>query len=73
MFPETDRRVLNEVFAAFRFDDGKIAAHADSFSFRSWAWQALGKRARIPGTLHVVRAVVRRRARKHLHAFMARS
>ena len=71
VFPETDRPVVNEVFAAFRFADGKIAEHADSFSFHSWAWQALGVRARVPGTLKVVRAAVRRRARKHLHAFMA--
>ena len=71
VFPETDRPVVNEVFAAFRFADGRIAEHADSFSFHSWAWQALGVRARVPGTLKVDRAAVRRRARKHLHAFMA--
>ena len=33
---------------AFRFADGRIAEHADSFSFHSWAWQALGVRARDP-------------------------
>ena len=63
--------MVNDGFAAFRFADGRIAEHADSYSFHSWAWQALGVRARIPGTLKVVRAAVRRRARKHLHAFMA--
>ena len=60
--PGGQRRVR----APFRFADGRIAEHADSFSFHSWAWQALGVRARVLGTLKVVRAAVRRRARKHL-------
>lgn len=71
VFTQTGRPVANDVFAAFRFEDGLIADHADSFSFRSWAAQALGVRARIPGTLKLVRRVVRRRARSHLHEFMA--
>jgi ketosteroid isomerase-like protein len=71
VFTQTGRPVVNEVFAAFRFDDGLIAEHADSFSFKRWAAQALGRQARIPGTLRLLRAAVRRRARARLHEFMA--
>ena len=71
VFTQTGRPVVNEVFAAFRFDDGLIAEHADSFSFKSWAAQALGRHARVPGTLRVLRAAVRRRARRRLQEFMA--
>jgi ketosteroid isomerase-like protein len=72
VFTQTGRPVVNEVFAAFRFDDGLITEHADSFSFKSWASQALGKQARIPGTLRVLRAAVRRRARRRLQEFLDR-
>jgi ketosteroid isomerase-like protein len=71
VFTQTGRPVVNDVFAAFRFDDGLIAEHADSFSFKLWASQALGKEARIPGTLRVLRAAVRRRARRRLQEFVA--
>jgi ketosteroid isomerase-like protein len=71
VFTQTGRPVVNEVFAAFRLDDGLIAEHADSFSFKAWAAQALGRHARVPGALRVLRAAVRRRARRRLQEFMA--
>src|SRR5215207_3784548 len=41
-FTRTGRPVVNDVRARFRFRDGKIAEHEDSFSFWRWARQALG-------------------------------
>ena len=41
----TGRRVHNDIRAEFRFEDGLIAEHRDSFSFYAWARQALGPAA----------------------------
>ena len=38
----TGRKVHNDIQAEFRFEDGLIAEHRDSFSFYAWSRQALG-------------------------------
>ena len=43
-FTQTGRKVHNDVHARFRFVDGLIAEHDDSFGFHAWARQALGLR-----------------------------
>jgi len=63
--------VVNDVRAAFRFADGRIAGHVDSFSFHGWARQALGPPGLLLGWTPVLRATVRRRARQALDEFMA--
>jgi ketosteroid isomerase-like protein len=70
-FSQTGRRVVNEVRAEFRFADGLIAEHTDSFGFHRWAWQALGPPGLLLGWTPVLRAATRRRARASLDAFMA--
>lgn len=42
VFPKTNRNVHNKVNAEFKFKDGKIIAHKDSFSLYGWSKQALG-------------------------------
>jgi ketosteroid isomerase-like protein len=67
-FRQTGRPVVNDVRAAFRFEDDKIADHRDDFDFTRWARQAIG----IAGLLPPVRSAVRRKARAGLDEFIAR-
>jgi ketosteroid isomerase-like protein len=67
----TGRRVHNDVHAAFRFEDGLIAEHRDSFSFYAWARQALGPAGLALGWTPILRGKVQREARAGLDEFLA--
>ena len=41
-FSQTGRRVHNKIDASFKFKDGLIVQHDDSFNLHAWAKQALG-------------------------------
>jgi ketosteroid isomerase-like protein len=69
-FTQTGRAVHNDVQARFRFADGLIAEHDDSFGFHAWARQALGTSGLLLGWTPVVQGPVRRRARAGLDEFM---
>jgi ketosteroid isomerase-like protein len=71
-FTATGRHVVNEIDASFRFRDGLVVEHVDRFSFWRWSRQALGPAALLLGSNPVGHALVRRRARAQLDAFMAR-
>jgi uncharacterized protein len=68
----TGRPVVNDIQARFRFSDGKIAEHEDSFSFPRWARQALGPAGYVLG-YPPMSLLVRRRARADLAEFRARA
>jgi ketosteroid isomerase-like protein len=70
-FSQTGRPVVNDVHAAFRFADGLIVDHVDSFDFHRWAGQALGPRGRLLGGTSFLRKAVQERARARLAAFVA--
>jgi ketosteroid isomerase-like protein len=67
----TGRRVHNDVYAAFRFKDGLITEHRDSFSFYAWARQALGPAGLALGWTPILRGKVQRQARAGLDEFLA--
>jgi ketosteroid isomerase-like protein len=67
----TGRRVHNDVRAHFRFEDGLIVDHHDSFSFYTWARQALGPAGLALGWTPMLRAKVRSEARAGLDEFLA--
>jgi ketosteroid isomerase-like protein len=69
-FTRTGRPVVNDVSARFRFADGLIVEHDDSFSFWRWARQALGPAGMVMG-LPPLSSLVRRRAREDLAKFRA--
>lgn len=69
-FTQTGRHVENDVRASFRFSNGLIAEHEDSFDFYRWARQALGPQGLLLGWTPLLRAAVRRRARGGLDEFM---
>jgi ketosteroid isomerase-like protein len=62
------RHVVNDIHAKFRFRDGKIVEHVDSFSFARWARQALGPVGFVLG-LPPMNLLVRRKARGDLAEF----
>jgi ketosteroid isomerase-like protein len=70
-FTQTGRPVVNDVHAAFRFADGLIAEHCDTFSFYRWARQALGPVGLLLGWTPIVRSSVQRKARSGLDEFIA--
>lgn len=70
-FSQTGRPVVNDVRAAFRFRDGLIAEHDDSFSFHRWSSQALGTPGKLLGWTPVLRGAVRKKALGSLDRFMA--
>jgi uncharacterized protein len=65
----TGRPVTNDIRAEFRFRDGKITEHRDSFSFWRWSRQALGPIGLALGWTPLLRAAVRKRARGDLADF----
>jgi ketosteroid isomerase-like protein len=71
-FSATGRPVENRVSAAFRFRDGLIAEHRDSFSMWRWSRQALGPPALVLGWNPVGRALFQRRARERLEEWRSR-
>jgi len=69
-FTQTGRPVVNRVRATFRFENGLIAEHRDSFSFYAWARQALGPAGLALGWTPLLRGKVQRQARDGLDEFM---
>jgi ketosteroid isomerase-like protein len=70
-YTQTGRHVTNDVRGSFRFADGAIVEHVDSFGFHRWARQALGAPGLLLGWTPMLRSTVRRRARAALDEFMA--
>ncbi len=71
-FSATGRAVHNVIEARFRFRDGLIAEHVDSFSLARWAAQALGFKGVLLGWAPPVQNAIRKQAAKGLEQFMAR-
>ena len=68
-FSGTGRAVHNEIDAGFRFEDGLIAEHRDSFDLWRWARQALGPVGVLLGWSPPVQAKIRSQARASLDEF----
>jgi ketosteroid isomerase-like protein len=66
----TGRPVVNDIQARFRFRDGKIVDHVDSFPFHKWARQALGPAGLVLG-LPGPNLLIRRKALGDLEKFRA--
>jgi ketosteroid isomerase-like protein len=71
IFSATGRPVHNVIDAAFRFRDGKIVRHDDTFDLWRWARMALGPKGVLLGWLPPVQRAIRANAAKGLDAFLA--
>ena len=69
IFTGTGRPVVNDIQARFRFRDGLIAEHRDSFDLYRWSRQALGAKGLLLGWTPLVHNAVRRQAAQGLAAF----
>lgn len=70
-FPKTGRRVHNDISAAFRFRDGLIVEHRDTFDLYRWSRMALGPLGTALGWTPVVKNQVRQQAAAQLKRFRA--
>jgi ketosteroid isomerase-like protein len=68
-FSATGRPVENRIHAEYRFRDGEIVEHRDSFSMLRWAPQALGPVGYLLGSNPIGRSIMQRRARGQLAAY----
>jgi ketosteroid isomerase-like protein len=69
-FSRTGRRVVNNVKAYMRIQDGSITEHTDYFNFWNWSRQALGLSGLLLGWTHYLKARARRNAMKSLNNFL---
>jgi ketosteroid isomerase-like protein len=69
-FSATGRMVHNSIDARFRFRDGKIIEHTDTFDLWKWSRMALGMPGILLGWSPIVRNKVRGQAGGQLKKFM---
>ena len=69
-FSKTGRKVVNEIKAYMRIQNGKITEHTDYFKFWKWSRQALGISGLLLGWSGYLKNKVRLNALKSLGKFM---
>ena len=72
-FSVTGRSVHNKIDAEFRFKDGKIVNHHDTFDFYAWSRMALGTPGLLLGWSPIVKNKVRGQAATNLSRYMAKN
>lgn len=72
-FSATGRKVHNIIEARFRFSEGRIIEHVDTFDFWRWSRMAIGPMGVLLGWSPLVRNKVRSQARRGLESFMAKA
>ena len=65
-FSQTGRPVHNRIEASFRFANGKVRRHEDSFDLYAWARQALGLKGLLLGWAPPVQQAIRAQAARAL-------
>ena len=71
-FSKTDRKVVNEIYAKFKFQDGLIIKHTDSFSLWKWSGMALGLKGYLLGWTPFMRNKIREQAKDSLNKYLAK-
>ena len=69
----TGRHVVNRIHAQFRFRDGAIAEHVDTFNLWKWASQAIGLPGTLLGWTPMLRNKVQQQAQRNLDAYIAKN
>lgn len=70
LFSATGRSVHNIIDAKFRFKDGKIIQHEDTFNLYRWTKMALGPMGYLLGWTPMIQNRVRKTALSNLHSFI---
>jgi ketosteroid isomerase-like protein len=69
-FAQSGRKVINEISARFKFQDGKIIRHTDHFDLWKWTRQALGWKGFLLGWSPFMRDKIRKQSNSLLRAYM---
>ena len=69
-FSKTGRKVINNIKAFVRIENGKIIEHSDGFRLSTWIGQALGWKGILFGWTNTMKKAVQKQARKNLDQFM---
>jgi len=72
-FSKTKRKVHNKIKAQFRFKDGLIIEHTDSFDLWRWSGMALGASGILLGWSPLVKNKIRSMAAKNLQSFIEKN
>ncbi|MBC8883124.1 nuclear transport factor 2 family protein [Flavobacterium piscinae] len=72
-FSQTNRKVKNIIQAKFKFKDGLIISHNDSFNFWFWSGMALGWKGYLLGWTPFFRNKVRQQANLSLKKYMTKN
>lgn len=71
-FGDKNRPIENPIHSTFRFRDGLICEHRDTFHVRKWAAQALGPVGRVLGNTPPVRKALHRKSTALLDSYDSR-
>ena len=66
IFSKTSRRVVNDIKAHMRIQNGKIIEHSDAFKLSKWSAQALGWKGSLLGWTGFMKRKIMKNARKSL-------
>jgi len=69
-YGDKNRKVVNNVTANFKFKDGKIIEHIDSFDLWSWTKQALGFSGVLLGWSSFMRNKIQKTTNEQLNKFI---
>ncbi len=69
-FSKTGRKVINNIKAFMKLQNGKIIEHSDGFKLSRWAAQALGFKGVLLGWTGFMKRKIQQNARKNLIAFI---
>jgi ketosteroid isomerase-like protein len=70
-FSRTGRKVVNNIKAHMRIQDGKITEHTDKFNIWKWSRQAMGLPGLLFGWSNFMQNKIHKNARQNLQKFMA--
>ena len=70
-YGDKNRKVINNVTANFKFKDGKIIEHIDTFDLWSWTKQALGFSGVLLGWSSFMRKKIQKTTNEQLNEYMA--
>ena len=69
-FSQTGNKVTNNIKAYFKFHEGKIVEHTDSFNLWKWSRQALGLPGWLLGWSTALQKKIQQKAQDNLAKFM---
>lgn len=72
LFSRTKRKVHNKISAQFKFKDGKIIEHVDSFDVWKWSSMALGISGKLLGWTPFIKNKIKAQSKGLLEKYMAK-